>query len=239
MIDHVSVGVCDLERAALFYQVVLGAVGYQKLVVRPRTVGFGKRYPEFWVNLRAAMPPVADHSGAHVGLRVRGKEMVDAFHSAALAAGGACDGAPGLRPQHGEGYYAAFIRGQITLAAAADWEPVAVANKHRRPDWVSGQPWRHLLPPLSPIAAEWHPDRPFRRGLGWCVVVRDLTAFLQIADALFDAAPVGELPLPTAARSEWQRFAAQRWLPRVRAVRFYGIGLPIEPVRQCAFALSQ
>jgi catechol 2,3-dioxygenase-like lactoylglutathione lyase family enzyme len=36
--------------------------------------------------------------------------MVDAFHGAALAAGGASDGAPGLRPQHGEGYYATFVR---------------------------------------------------------------------------------------------------------------------------------
>ncbi|MFO0849334.1 MAG: TIGR02996 domain-containing protein [Gemmataceae bacterium] len=136
----------------------------------------------------------------------------------------------------GDPDYAGFVRGQCALAAAPDWEPVAVAIKHRRPDWVSGQPWRHLLPPLPPIAAEWHPDRPFRRGLGWCVVVRDLTAFLQIADALFDAAQVGELHLPTAARSEWQRFAARPWLPRVRAVRFYGLGLPIEPVRVLAEA---
>jgi predicted lactoylglutathione lyase len=43
-------------------------------------------------------------------LRVRTSELVDAFHAAALAAGGASDGAPGLRPQHGERYYAAFVR---------------------------------------------------------------------------------------------------------------------------------
>ena len=43
-------------------------------------------------------------------LRVRTSELVDAFHAAALAAGGSCEGAPGLRPQHGDGYYAAFIR---------------------------------------------------------------------------------------------------------------------------------
>ena len=40
----------------------------------------------------------------------RSTELVDAFHAAALAAGGTSDGAPGLRPQHGDGYYAAFIR---------------------------------------------------------------------------------------------------------------------------------
>jgi catechol 2,3-dioxygenase-like lactoylglutathione lyase family enzyme len=110
MIDHVSVAVRDLERAARFYAAVLGAIGYAKLEARPATVGFGKSYPEFWINLRAAMAPAADDCGAHVALRVRAAALVDAFHAAALAHGGTSDGAPGLRPQHGEGYYAAFIR---------------------------------------------------------------------------------------------------------------------------------
>jgi catechol 2,3-dioxygenase-like lactoylglutathione lyase family enzyme len=110
MIDHVSVAVRDLDRAARFYEMVLGAIGYAKLDARPATVGFGKAYPELWINLRADMDPVADDCGAHVGLRVRTAGLVDAFHAAALAAGGMSDGAPGLRPQHGDGYYAAFIR---------------------------------------------------------------------------------------------------------------------------------
>jgi catechol 2,3-dioxygenase-like lactoylglutathione lyase family enzyme len=110
MIDHISIAVRDLDRSVRFYQAVLGAIGYEKLVVRTRTIGFGKSYPEFWLNLRATMAPLDRDSGAHAALRVRTIEMVDAFHAAALAAGGACDGAPGLRPQHGEGYYAAFIR---------------------------------------------------------------------------------------------------------------------------------
>jgi catechol 2,3-dioxygenase-like lactoylglutathione lyase family enzyme len=110
MIDHISVAVRDLDASAHFYQAVLGAIGYQKLVVRPRTIGFGKSYPEFWLNLRVSLAPVGADSGAHAALRVRTSELVDAFHAAAIAAGGRCDGAPGLRPQHGEGYYAAFIR---------------------------------------------------------------------------------------------------------------------------------
>jgi len=110
MIDHVSIAVRDLDRAMRFYEAVLGAIGYHKLEVRPATMGFGKKYPEFWINLRAAIVPVGADSGAHVGLRVRTPELVDAFHAAALAAGGSSEGAPGLRPQHGEGYYAAFIR---------------------------------------------------------------------------------------------------------------------------------
>jgi len=88
MIDHVSIAVRDLDRAARFYQALLGAIGYEKLVVRPRTVGFGKTYPEFWLNLRATMAPVDADSGGHAALRVRTSDLVDAFHAAALA--GAC-----------------------------------------------------------------------------------------------------------------------------------------------------
>ena len=110
MIDHVSVTVRDLARAARFYQAVLGALGFAQLETRPATVGFGKQYAEFWINLRPDAQAMGTESGAHVCFRARSSEMVDAFHAAALAAGGASDGAPGLRPQHGEGYYAAFVR---------------------------------------------------------------------------------------------------------------------------------
>ena len=110
MIDHVSVAVRDLAAATRFYEAVLGALGLTKLESRPATVGFGKTYPEFWINRRADMAEVSPASGAHVCFRARTTELIDAFHAAALQVGGASDGAPSLRPQHGEGYYAAFIR---------------------------------------------------------------------------------------------------------------------------------
>ena len=108
MIDHVSVAVRDLTASANLYERMLAAIGYAKLVVRPDTVGFGKAYPELWLNHRPAVGP-AD-SGAHVCLRARSAEAVDAFHAAALSSGAACDGPPGLRPQYSPAYYAAFIR---------------------------------------------------------------------------------------------------------------------------------
>jgi catechol 2,3-dioxygenase-like lactoylglutathione lyase family enzyme len=109
MIDHVSVGVRDLERAAQFYGSTLAPLGLSRLVTRLTTIGFGKAYPEFWINLRVDMSPVPRDSGVHICLRAKSTGEVDAFHAAALNAGGSSDGAPGLRPHDRVRYYAAFI----------------------------------------------------------------------------------------------------------------------------------
>ena len=109
MIDHVSVGVADLDRAARFYEAALSALGLSRVVTRPATVGFGKAYPEFWINLRPDMAKVAHASGTHICLRARTTAEVDAFHAAAIAHGGMSDGAPGLRPHDRVKYYAAFV----------------------------------------------------------------------------------------------------------------------------------
>ena len=109
MIDHISVGVADLERAARFYEAVLASLGLSRLVTRPRTIGFGKSYPEFWINLRPGMAKVTPESGVHICLRAKATAQVDAFHAAALTAGGASDGAPGIRPHDRVKYYAAFV----------------------------------------------------------------------------------------------------------------------------------
>src|ERR1700757_111619 len=108
MIDHVSVGVADLERAARFYEATLAALGLTRLVRRPATIGFGKTYPEFWINLRKDMIAVSHESGTHICLRARTAAEVDAFHAVALSAGGSSDGPPGPRPHDRVKYYAAF-----------------------------------------------------------------------------------------------------------------------------------
>ena len=114
MIDHVSVAVRDLARATAFYEAVLRCIGFARLEVRPTTVAFGKRYSEFWLNHRPEMFVLpadggAQNNGVHVCLRAPTTAAVDAFHAAALAAGGASDGAPGLRPHDRVRYYAAFV----------------------------------------------------------------------------------------------------------------------------------
>jgi catechol 2,3-dioxygenase-like lactoylglutathione lyase family enzyme len=109
MIDHISVGVSDLDRSATFYEATLAALGLTRLVTRPRTVGFGKAYPEFWINLREGMAPVSPESGVHICLRAKTTAEIDAFHAAALAAGGASESSPGIRPHDRVRYYAAFV----------------------------------------------------------------------------------------------------------------------------------
>jgi catechol 2,3-dioxygenase-like lactoylglutathione lyase family enzyme len=110
MIDHVSVGVSDLDRAAGFYELALAPLGLSRLVTRAATIGFGRNYPEFWINLRAGMASVEPASGVHICLRAKSADEVDAFHAAALKAGGRSDGEPGLRPHDRVRYYAAFVR---------------------------------------------------------------------------------------------------------------------------------
>jgi catechol 2,3-dioxygenase-like lactoylglutathione lyase family enzyme len=109
MIDHISLGVSDLDRAARFYEPTLATLGLMRLVTRPATIGFGKSYPEFWVNLRAGMANVPHECGTHICLRAKTTAEVDAFHAAAMSAGGASDGPPGLRPHDRVKYYAAFV----------------------------------------------------------------------------------------------------------------------------------
>lgn len=109
MIDHVSIGVRDLGAAAVFYEAVLATIGLEKLVVRAATVGFGKTYPEFWLNARPGMGHPGD-DGCHVCLRARSPEQVAAFHETALMRGAVNYGAPGPRPEYSATYHAAFIR---------------------------------------------------------------------------------------------------------------------------------
>jgi catechol 2,3-dioxygenase-like lactoylglutathione lyase family enzyme len=110
MIDHVSIPVRDLAAGAAFYDRLLTPLGFRKLVERPATVGFGKTYPELWLNLRPDLAAASENPGAHVALRASSQEAVRAFHAAALANGGRGDGDPGPRQAAMTTYFGAFIR---------------------------------------------------------------------------------------------------------------------------------
>lgn len=109
MIDHVSVAVSDIRKSAAFYERVLAPLGLAKIVDRGVSVGFGKTYPELWLNLREGLAPLPQSTGVHIALRARSEDAVRAFHAAALELGGRDAGAPGPRQAALTTYFGAFI----------------------------------------------------------------------------------------------------------------------------------
>ena len=103
MIDHVNLGTADVAASRAFYERALAPLGYAVLMEAPYGVGFGKDgKPDFWISDRPSSAPL------HVAFASPDRATVDAFHAAALAAGGRDNGPPGLRSYH-PSYYGAFV----------------------------------------------------------------------------------------------------------------------------------
>ncbi|GAB4180867.1 MAG: VOC family protein [Thalassobaculales bacterium] len=113
MLDHVSLGTEDLARAVAFYDAVLAPLGYVRLRYWPDiAAGYGPANgkPHFWIG-RPVDPgrgAARAGNGTHICFAAAGRAAVDAFHAAALAAGGRDNGAPGPRPLYHAHYYGAF-----------------------------------------------------------------------------------------------------------------------------------
>jgi catechol 2,3-dioxygenase-like lactoylglutathione lyase family enzyme len=104
MLDHLGIPVTDLERSKAFYEKALVPLGQGLLMEFPGVAGFGSEgIPSFWLREGAETAPV------HVALVAADRPMVDAFHQAALAAGGTDNGGPGLREIYHPHYYGAFV----------------------------------------------------------------------------------------------------------------------------------
>ena len=110
MLHHVSVGVRDVERAAQFYDAVLGALGYKRVMeFLPYAIAYGDENPSFWIQLPHNQQIATAGNGVHISFIARTKEHVDQFHAAAVNLGAQDAGAPGPRPDYGPDYYGAFI----------------------------------------------------------------------------------------------------------------------------------
>jgi len=112
MISHLSLGVRDLDRSGIFYDAVLMALGYTRVWGNPRGIGYGPVGGNDKLALFPARDPevsVAAGPGFHLAFTASDPAAVDRFHAAAMANGATCNGPPGLRPDYGETYYAAFV----------------------------------------------------------------------------------------------------------------------------------
>jgi catechol 2,3-dioxygenase-like lactoylglutathione lyase family enzyme len=110
LIDHTGIGVANVSRSAAFYDAALGALGMRRVIEMPPQkgtdgVGYGLDYPIFWID-RYHPNSVKQH----IAFAARSRTEVDAFHAAALQAGGTDNGRPGAREhQSTPVYYAAFV----------------------------------------------------------------------------------------------------------------------------------
>ena len=105
MIDHLGLAVSNLSRSRAFYEAALAPLGYAPILVFDGAVGFGvPPKPDFWLSEGDSGMPAL-----HVAFRAETRALVDAFHRAALAAGGRDNGGPGLRAHYHPNYYGAFV----------------------------------------------------------------------------------------------------------------------------------
>lgn len=111
MLDHMGISVADLERSRAFYLAALAPLGLSVVMEvsaaeagGAAAFGFGAGKPEFWISGGPGRTAYL-----HIAFTAADRSMVDAFHKAALAAGGRDNGAPGLRPHYHPDYYAAFV----------------------------------------------------------------------------------------------------------------------------------
>ena len=140
MLDHVGFAVADAERSRRFYEQALAPLGITLIMtVAPDQTeaggtahGFGSDgKPYFWIGDNEAVG-----EGTHVAFEAETRAMVDAFHQAALAAGGRDNGAPGLRPHYHPDYYGAFVLDpdgiNVEAVCHKDVEHDREANLHHR-----------------------------------------------------------------------------------------------------------
>lgn len=109
MIHHISIGVRDLALSGGFYDAAFGALGLRRVFEDDTAIGYGLVDDEDKFCLKLAPLASAPGPGTHFAFPAASRAEVDAFHRAALEVAGRCNGAPGVRPDYGPHYYAAFL----------------------------------------------------------------------------------------------------------------------------------
>lgn len=109
MFDHISIGVRNAASSKRFYDAVLSPLGHSCLSEAPGSLGYGGDTVALWVNEAPRPVPADRDSGLHICFAAPTRRAVEAFHAAALRSGGEDNGAPGLRADYGEDYFAAFV----------------------------------------------------------------------------------------------------------------------------------
>ena len=107
MLDHVSIQVDDVAAASAFYDQVLGALGYRRLMDFGESMGYGDEFPSFWIGLATDAIP---NRQSHLAFQAASDAEVDAFFAAATELGAEVLHEPRIWPEYHPGYYGAFVR---------------------------------------------------------------------------------------------------------------------------------
>ncbi len=109
MLGHLSLGVADLNQTTAFYDATLAPIGFVRVWTSVKGVGYGPPGGDDKLALFPRPDAAPPGPGFHLAFDAPSREAVDAFHTAALSAGGSDSGPPGPRPHYGATYYAAFV----------------------------------------------------------------------------------------------------------------------------------
>ncbi len=110
---YTMVGSNDLDRSIRFYDALMDRLGQPRCLIDDEGACWGtldNTGPAFCITRPFDGRPATVGNGVMLAFGMPSAAMAKALHALALEMGGTCEGAPGLRPQYGEGFYAAYAR---------------------------------------------------------------------------------------------------------------------------------
>ena len=136
-LDHIGIRTFDYEKAVSFYETILSTLGYKKLMTvgGGKAVGFGSRFPSFWIGPASTSNDSSSPVGTHIAFVANSQAQVDEFYRTALKHGAKDNGPPGLRPQYHRFYYGAFV-------IDADGNNIEAVNHF---DWRTFIGWKTIV----------------------------------------------------------------------------------------------
>ncbi len=109
MLDHISLGVSDLQRSIRFYDDVLAALGYVRVWSDNDAAGYGRAGSDDALAIKREAKASGASPRFHVAFKAESRQAVMDFYQTAIGRGATPDGEPGLHPEYGDGYFAAFV----------------------------------------------------------------------------------------------------------------------------------
>ena len=112
MMSYSTLGTNDMQRSIAFYDPVFAAIGGERTTTSDTWTGYGRKGDRglFFLTRPFDRAPATSGNGVMLAFLAVDRAAVDAFHAAALAHGGSCEGPPGVRAGMDPVFYAAYLR---------------------------------------------------------------------------------------------------------------------------------